>query len=251
MFPFSSVPVPVPHAPRPTVVLPARPGFTIRDARIGDLADTARLHVRVLPTGLFPRLGARFVRRWHQAFLDSPDAVALTAVHLDPHGREHLVGFLMGATDRRAFHRELLTRHRTALLRRGVLALAVRPRTAARFLRTRLRPYLLGLRRSGTRHRADTNDRSTGDREIVADLTAVAVAPSWRRTGAGRDLVRQFLDRSAAAGTPNAELVAAIEPAGAAAFYVRTGWTARQQHVTRDGLRVQAFGRETGRAEND
>lgn len=247
MFPFGSVPVSPP--PRQTAVLPARPRFTIRDARIGDLADTARLHVHELPMGLFPRLGPRFVGRWHQAFLDSPHAVALTAVHVDPRGREHVVGFLMGATDRFAFHHELLTRHRAALLGHGLLALAGRPRTAARFLRTRLRPYLHGLWRSGTR-RTDPDERAAVERAAVADLTAVAVAPSWRHAGAGGDLVGSFLDRCAAAGTPRAELVAAVEPA-AAGFYSRTGWTAGRQYLTRDGLRVQRFGRGTGRAGND
>lgn len=245
-----SSPVPAPSTARPTAGLPNRPGLAIRDAQLSDLADTAQLHVRELPTGLFPRLGAQFVRRWHQAFLHSPNAVALAAVHTDPYGREHIVGFLMGATDRRAFHHELLTQHRTALLGRGAIALAMRPRTFVRFLRIRLRPYLRGLRRSGTR-RPETNDRATGAREIVADLAAVAVAPAQRRTGAGRELVERFLDRCAAAGTPTVELVAATDPGDAITFYACTGWTARQRSVTRDGLPVQRFTRRIGRTESD
>ena len=51
-------------------------GPIIRDAVIGDLRDTARLHIEELPVGLFPRLGTRFVARWHRAFVQSAHAVA-------------------------------------------------------------------------------------------------------------------------------------------------------------------------------
>lgn len=160
------------------------------------------------------------------------------------------MGFLIGATDRRAFHHELLTVHRTALLGHGAFALVVRPRTLARFLRTRLRPYLQGLSRSGDRG-DDTNGPTPGDREAVADLTAIMVTPARRRTGAGREMVERFLDLCHAAGTPTVELVTAIEPADATAFYSRTGWTALRQHVTRDGLTVQRFMRRTDRPGKD
>lgn len=44
----------IPHRPHSTPLAPPRPGFAIRDARIGDLGEKARLHVRGLPMGLFP-----------------------------------------------------------------------------------------------------------------------------------------------------------------------------------------------------
>lgn len=240
----------VPPRPRSTAVLPSRCGYAIREAQVNDLAETARLHVQGLPMGLFPRLGKRFVARWHQSFIESPHAVALAATHTDPYGDERVVGFLIGATDQRTFRQELLTHHRAALLGRGALTLIARPWVLLRFLRTRLGPYLRGLWRSRT-CRDHTKGLAARDREIIADLTAIVIKPWLRRTGAGRELVELFLDRCAAAGTPTAELVTAAGPAGAAGFYERTGWSALHGYVTRDGLRVQRFGRRTDRTESD
>lgn len=240
----------LPSRPRSAGVLPDRRGYAVREAQFGDLAEIARLHVRGLPIGLFPQLGERFVARWHQAFIRSPYAVALTVTATESHGHERVVGFVIGATDQRRFQQELLSHHRAALLGRGALALVARPRVLLRFLRTRLGPYLRGLWRSRT-CRTGTEGAVTRDRAIVADLTAILITSELRRTGAGRELVELFLERCAAAGTSTVELVAAMEPAGATAFYERTGWSALQEYVTRDGLRVQRFGRRTDRTASD
>jgi GNAT superfamily N-acetyltransferase len=223
----------------PTAACLTSAPFVLRDAVLGDVAATARLHVRELRVGLFPRLGPRFIARWHRAFVESPYGVALVAVGYGPDGREHLTGFLVGATDRRAFRRELLTRHRAALLRRGVLALALRPRTLAHFLGTRLWPYVRRLRAA----EPAVLNGGAGHAAAVAELTAIAVVGGARRRGTGRRLVEVFLGRCAAAGSPWVELVTATGAGEAMAFYTRTGWAEAGQDVNRDGVPVQRFGR--------
>jgi GNAT superfamily N-acetyltransferase len=248
---------PVPPVPRPAlddsrvIPVPAKlPGYAVRDATVSDLPTTARLHVRELRVGLFPRLGRWFVMRWHRAFLQSPNAVSLTVVRPDPNGDERIVGFLIGAVDREAFIQELLTRHRNALLLRGVCALAVRPWVLGRFLRTRLRPYLRRLTRVEARsRRGDPPGAATRVEARIAELTAIVVIPPLRGTGAGRALVQEFLRRCSAGGAPTAELVTLSGPGSAADFYAHTGWTASGQAVTRDGLLVQRFRRPTGQTE--
>lgn len=236
--------------PADTTLTPASPPVRrpfIRTATSGDLAAMAALHISELPIGLFPRLGARFVARWHRAFLDSAHAVALVAVHRDPDGGEDVVGFLAGSTDRKVFRRELLTLHRTSLIIRGVLALAARPRVLAWFLRTRLRPYLSGLRRSGPT-RADTEPTRPATGEPTADLTAIAVGQAARRGGTGRRLTEIYLARCAAVGASWVELTTSASPssAPARAFYSRTGWTELAHGDTRDGQPVARFGRVPG-----
>ncbi|MDX8048474.1 GNAT family N-acetyltransferase [Lentzea sp. BCCO 10_0798] len=198
----------------------------------------AALHVRALPMGLFPRLGEQFVARWHRAYLDSPHAVALVAVRRTG-AEEDVVGFLVGATDRLSFHRELLRNHRTALAVRGGLALVTRPAVLSDFTRTRLRPYLRRI--SGSSE--PPVPKWSAPRAPVADLTAVAVATVARRGGAGRRLVETFLTRCAASGTRWAELVTALEPGGAQDFYASTGWSVLHDVVTRDGVSVRHFAR--------
>lgn len=239
---------PVPHTgPTPTVRPgPSRIRFAapalVREAVASDLPATARLHIEHLPVGLFPRLGHRFVASWHRAFVLSPHAVALVVDEPGPDGGRCVGGFLIGALDRDAFRHELLTRHRNRLAVRGIGALVVRPRALADFLRTRLRPYLHRLRATSTTPWLPPGAVRAAP---VADLTAVAVSPSLRRSGSGRRLADEFVERCAAAGASRVELVTDVDPPGPVSFYRRTGWTARRHQQTRDGRTVQRFVRWT------
>lgn len=235
-------------APHPLPTMRPHPGrarltapILVREAVAADVYATARLHIEHLPVGLFPRLGLRFVACWHRAYVQSPHAVALVAVEPAPDGNGRIAGFLVGALDRLAFQQELLTRHRIGLAARAVVALALRPRVLAHFLRTRLRPYLHRLRAPRRMPSVPPGALSTGP---VADLSAVAVDLALRRTGTGRRLTETFVDRCTAAGAVRVELVAAADSA-AFAFYANTGWTARRRHDTRDGLVLQRFVRWT------
>jgi GNAT superfamily N-acetyltransferase len=247
-----TIPIPIQsgsHRPKPAPERPIPPGYAIRDALASDLPATSRLHVGELEAGLFPQLGRRFVARWHRTYQQSPHAVGLSVVRIYPHGREHVVGFLIGAADRDAFQQELITRHHNALLLHGALALLLRPRVLRRFLRTRLRPYLRRLRSAARRSDAVGADPATPrERTRTADLAAIVIAPSLRRTGVGSALVHEFLRRCAAAGAATAELMTMSGPSGAGSFYARIGWTLTETYVNRDGLQVQRFQRRTSRA---
>lgn len=251
---MSSVPLPVPRRTadvrqptRSAAVLRIHPvPVTVRTARTTDVAATARLHVRNLPIGLFPQLGERFVARWHRAFVQSPHAVALVAVATDPDGTTRVSGFLAGVVDPPAFRAEVLARHRMTLAVHGIRSLAVRPRVLARFLRTRLFPYLCRLR-------APRPDAAVPPGAVspvpAADLTAVAVDPRLRRSGAGRLLTEAFVQHCARAGVARVELSAAADAPGALRFYRATGWTPLRSHLTGDGERLQRFARWIDRTE--
>lgn len=211
----------------------------IRTATSRDLPATARLHRTHLPTGLFPQLGERFLNRWHAAFLDSSSAVSLVAVERTAEG-EQCIGFLIGTLDRAAFRREVLSMHRSALVARGVVALGCRPAVLTHFVRTRLRPY---LQRLSNGVRPIGPDACSGR---AGDLSAVAVDTVRRGAGVGSSLAQEFIDRCALAGTPWIELVAAIDPPSAAAFYDSTGWTPLRESTTRDGVIVRHYGRGVG-----
>jgi GNAT superfamily N-acetyltransferase len=247
-----TIPIPLQsgsHRPKRAPERHIPPGYAIRDALVSDLPATSRLHVGELEVGLFPQLGRRFVARWHRTYQQSPHAVALSVVRTYPRGREHIVGFLIGATDRDSFLQELITRHRNALLLHGALALLLRPRVLGRFLRTRLRPYLRRLRSAARRSDAVGADPATPrERTRTADLAAIVIAPSLRHTGVGSALVQEFLRRCAAAGAATAELLTVSGPSGASGFYSRVGWTLTETCVSRDGVQVQRFHRRTCRA---
>lgn len=215
-------------------VLPG--GYILRPATAADLPATARAHVRLLPVGLFPALGARFVRRWHRTYLSVPHSVALVVV--DPAAREHgVVGFLLGSTDQAAQTAALLGNRRLllGLAVAGTLALLRRPRLAVQFLRTRAGNWLRRLLR-----RPAPDPEGPGSAPVtVAVLAAIAVEPGARRHGLGAHLVGHFLQLARRGPADVAELV--TEADGGPTFYERLGWEPRGERVTRDGMTVHTY----------
>jgi ribosomal protein S18 acetylase RimI-like enzyme len=223
--------------------------LSIRDAVPRELRATAQLHHRELG-GLFVDLGPRFLRSYHAAFADSPDAVALVATNgIAP------LGFLCGTLDNDRHYRVVVRRHVPALLGRAVSSLLARPRLAVFVLRTRTRRYARAVAvrlRGDARLKADPVRDATPPsvpgqpvaaarrRGAVAVLTHVAVAPEARGSGAGRQLVAAFVARARAAGASEIRLV--TDPATPAPeFYRHLGWTSLGVRPGRDGVRVEEF----------
>jgi ribosomal protein S18 acetylase RimI-like enzyme len=229
---------------------PPHDTLRVRAATEADLPATAHLHARLLPHGLFPRLGERFLQRWHATFLDTPHGVAFVAVTADGDVR----GFLMGTTDQVRYVDDVIARHRLGLTLAGVRALLTRPHVASHFLRTRAARYARRLLRrpvrgdahasGGTARNSSPATRSAPVR--VAVVTAVAVGDGLRGSGTGARLVSHFLAAARAAGTPAAELVTKADGHGASAFYERLGWSEADVHRDRDGDLVRRFRLELG-----
>ena len=216
-------------------------GFVIRPMGRADTVATAHAHVRSLPVGLFPRMGERFLRRWHRTLLRLPYGVALVVTDSEARGGE-VVAFLFGTTDQAGQIRALLRNRRilVELIVCGGLALVRRPRLAAHFARTRGRPWLrklLGRRGDAVGQPGDSN------RATVAVLAAVAVEPDARGRGLGVALVREFLAQAQDRGAEVAELVTVVPAEGGAGapFYERLGWRRTGDRRTRDGTTVRTY----------
>lgn len=196
-----------------------------------DCDATADLHVRYLGDGLFPRLGRRFVRRWHATFVDSAHAVAHVAVRPDG----EVLGFVVAAVDQRAYVTHTLQEARLSLLVRGGLAMLVRPRVAVVFARTRVRSYWARLRRP-------VKPGPAGPRTAV--VHAIVTTPASRGTGVGRMLLARVEDDVRASPTGCIELLSEDGAQGGANFYRRLGWVEGESFVNRDARRMVRFSRE-------
>ncbi|WP_264670476.1 GNAT family N-acetyltransferase [Arthrobacter sp. VKM Ac-2550] len=234
---------------------PILPRVVIRPATGDDLALTASLQCAFLPHGLFPRLGEKFVRRWHATYLNAPHGTALMAELVAPDGNRQPVGFLVGATDQVRHVDDVLGRHRVRLGTAGAGALALRPRLAAHFLRTRARAYLRRLlKRPQQRVPAGAVPPSapaSGAPTRTAVITAVAVIPEARGSGAGKELVTHFLTQARAKGAVRAELAVIAGTGSADGFYARLGWSVVEEHLSRDGslTRTYRYELDTGTGE--
>jgi len=185
-------------------------------------------------------MGVRYLQRWHRTFLRVPHGIALVIV--GPAARsDEVVAFLLGITDQAA-HTAALLRDRRVILElagSGSLSLLARPRLAARFVRTRGRPWLRKL----LRHQLPSRGSAAQPAAAVAVLAAVAVETSARGRGLGAHLVRRFLAEARNSGAGVAELVtvAPADGGAAAGFYERLGWRAVGDLCTRDGTTVRTY----------
>ncbi|GAB3979352.1 GNAT family N-acetyltransferase [Plantactinospora veratri] len=226
--------------PGPTAIELASGQLLLRPATHEDLPAISRAHVLLLPFGLFPSLGARFVRRWQRTFLDSRHGVGYVVVDATA-GPDELVGFLMGTSDQAEYTTGLMADRRTvaSLAVNGIAALCVRPRVAARLLRSRVRPWTQRLLH---RRAAPVPARSVPAAQ-VAVMTALAVRPDWRKSGIGERLVEHFVEYVRAAGATWVELQTSTGPLGAVGFYERLGWEAGSQRSTPDGDVIRTYHR--------
>jgi ribosomal protein S18 acetylase RimI-like enzyme len=219
----------------PVVVLAGARDLRLEPLSRTRLGFTAALHASSLPGGFFADLGEGFLRRYHATFVDSPHAVGLLACV-----EGHPVGFLLGMI-RAPAHARWVLRHRgPALALSAATALAVRPRVALRFVRTRLRRYMAAWRR----HRgagAGAAPAAPGD---VAVLGHIAVLRGVRGTGAGSRLVRAFEDEARREGATRAVLTTLEGAEGAGPFYERLGWRQGTVRTTPDGTRMEEWTRD-------
>lgn len=232
------------EVPPPVHPRPERSRVVVRPATPDDMDFTSRTHLKHLPYGLFPQLGPAFLRRWHATFLGTPEGIALVAVRTGGEA-ERTVGFLVGSLDQVALTHHVLLHHRVRLGAAGAWSLLVRPRVALHFLRTRAATYARRLMRSPALRKGQDGppgaERPDGDLAPVAVLTALAITPEERGSGAGAALVAAFVDQARAAGVVEAWLTTLAGEGGAGGFYEALGWRRREVHPTRDGVLMATY----------
>lgn len=115
--------------------------LTTRPLGPSDTSVTSALHRDVLSMEFLARCGVGFLRRYHRAWIDSPDALALAAVEEDG----TVVGVLLGSLDPAAHYRTMVRRHGVTLASWLAIGALTHPRAARELLSTRLLRYLRGL----------------------------------------------------------------------------------------------------------
>ncbi|GAB2873473.1 GNAT family N-acetyltransferase [Streptomyces mayteni] len=200
--------------------------------RADDLPFVVREHRHHFPDGFFARLGPAFLRTYTGTYVSGPDGRAYLA---ELSGAP--VGFLVGVTDPAAHRRHVLRGHGVRLALRAVWGLALRPRLALHFLRTRLTRYgrKLLVRRSGPGSGVPPTEG------VTAVLAHVAVAAEARSLGIGTALIDRFVADAAYRGCARVSLVTAAGPEGAGRYYERLGWRAQGESRTPDGRVLAAY----------
>ena len=202
---------------------PKKPAsVSLRAMELSALPTAVHLHRTTLPTGFFVELGDRFLTRYYRTFLTSPAAVALVA-EID--GK--IGGFLVGSSDEIAHHRHVIDLSRWGLARAGATALLARPELTARFLRTRARRYMRGIRRS-----SESSEPAQERAPRTGVLSHIAVDQNLRRSGVGAALVEGFTQIAAVHDVEVLRLYTSDDNEAARTFYKRLGW--QEQEIQHD-----------------
>lgn len=213
----------------------------LRPLRPEELRFAARAHAALLPHGLFPRLGVRFLTRYYETFLASPYAFTSVALVDD-----HPVGVLVGTLDNAAHYAWVLRRRGLQLATSALAAMLLRPAVLACFMRTRALRYLRGAARLARRRPVvaqSGNGRVSDGDARTAVLSHVCVVEAAQGLGVGKALVERFLTAARCAGAGEARLLTLAGRAGAGSFYARTGWTHCGEHRGPDGLVFSTYRR--------
>nr|CBH32789.1 putative N-acetyltransferase [Streptomyces ravidus] len=205
-----------------------------------DLPHVVAEHLTHFPDGFFARLGPAFLTAYCGTYLNNPYARGyLAETDLGP------AGYLLGALDPPGHRAHVLRSHRLSLAARGALSLAVRPRVAGHFLRTRAGRYARTLA-PGRRAAPSTEPPAPPVPDAGAEpapepagptavLAYVAVAARARSLGLGAALIARFVADAAEAGCARVCLVTLTGEGGAGPYYERHGWLARGGSTTPDG----------------
>ena len=205
--------------------------LTIDDLNPDDLRDTAALHKAHLRLGLFPRLGRRFLRQYHETFARSPYGIALVA-HFD----DRVVGALFGTSSNADHYGWVVRNCGLELAVAGSGALLFRPQLAWTFASTRITRYARGLRR----YMAPAPSEDAQQAPTLSVLSHIVTAAGMRHQGVGRRLVERFRALARADGARDAVLITE-EGGEGAPFFERIGCTCVSHRTAQDGNTVREY----------
>jgi ribosomal protein S18 acetylase RimI-like enzyme len=192
----------------------------LRSMKPEDVNAVVRLHVSAFPGFFLTLLGARFLRVFYERFPADTSAIAIVAVD----ETEHVLGFVVGASNPSGFYRRILKRYWIRF------ALAAAP-TVAR------RPSIAGRVAQALRH---PGANPAGDR--VAGLFSIAVGPDSQGRSVGRILLSEFLSSARARGCTAVQLTTdANANERTNAFYRAGGFEILRSFRTREGRAMHEY----------
>ena len=180
--------------------------MSIRRVLIDDLSAIATIHIAAFQNHFLTDLGKGFLRHYYRLILGYPSGILLIAEEV---GSENPTGFVGGFVNPPAFYRSLQHK-RVSLALRMIVPIIQCPKIMPRILHNRRRvSQIAGL--SGTQQR-------------VAELSSIAVHPSHRGQGVGKELVFAFTARALEMGVDTIELTADANDRYVNHFYDRLGF---------------------------
>lgn len=192
----------------------------IRRFQISDVSRVVTVHLSSFPGFFLSFMGPTFLSVFYSSICTAPEGIAF--VYLNDAGVP--AGFVAGTSNPRGFYSRLLKRDWFKFAVASLGALCRRPTAFRRIARALLHPAANPV---------------GGD---VAGLFSIGVLPELQGAGAGRHLVKAFLEDAGCRGCKRVFLTTDSDNNEAVnAFYKKLGFNIERQYVTPEGRRMNEY----------
>lgn len=192
----------------------------IRKIQTSDVRQVVTVHLSSFPGFFLSFLGSRFLSFFYSGICSAPEGIAY--VYLNEVGIP--VGFVAGTTNPAGFYLRLLKRDWLKFAFASIIPVLKKPSVLGRVARAVSHPA----------------GNPIGD--DVAGLFSIGVLPELQGTGAGKILVRAFLDEAKYRGCKRVFLTTDRDNNEAVKlFYEKLGFEIERQYVTPEGRRMNEY----------
>lgn len=192
----------------------------IRRMETDDIEAVVKIHLASFPGFFLTFMGYRFLFIFYSGVCTATEAVAL--VYLDRAGA--VAGFVAGTSNPRGFYSRLLRRDWLKFAIASIIPVMKKPSVISRVIRAVSHPA----------------DNPVGD--DVAGLFSIGVLPELQGNGAGKELVRAFLDEAKQRGCKRVFLTTDRDNNAAVnVFYEKLGFSIDRYYVTPEGRKMNEY----------
>lgn len=179
--------------------------------KIDDFKTVSRIHHDAFSDFFLTSLGIGFLQTYYRATLKSAESISVCAE--DAEG--NILGFAIGCVNSKGYHKRLIYNNLFPFLLRGINVFFVKPKSLIRLVKN-----------------FEKKD-SIIDNGDYAELLSIAVLPSVKGTGLGKELIKMFEKEAISAGCNKIALTTdGINNEDVINFYKRSGYVVFYEFVS-------------------
>lgn len=195
--------------------------FIIREIRDKDLKDIVKVHMKAFPSFFLTFLGPGFLKEFYKSFLYDSQGIGFVAIDKET---EEILGAIVGPLNPKGYFKRLLKRKWFIFCIASVGAVFRKPAVIKRLFRAVF-------------YRGDAPDGQ--ERSL---LSSIAVSPDAQGKGAGRALVKRWLEEIKSRKSSGAFLTTDAENNQTVNnFYQKLGWKLESSYSTPEGRRMNRY----------
>lgn len=169
------------------------------------------IHLEAFSNFFLTSLGIRFLNAYYKAALKSTESISICAVDEDAIIR----GFGIGCVKSKGFHKRLIKSNFFSFFYQGIIVLFSKPASLKRLMKN-----------------LDKNS-SVKDDGNYAELLSIAVSPTFKGSGLGRELIKEFEDEAKKRGCKKIALTTDyFNNQNVLSFYEKSGYVIYNEFIT-------------------